>query len=219
MGALTLDKPVAIVGFGGHARVVISALRASGRRVVAATCLDPTEHAEPPFGLELHTDESLVQAHAPDEIELCLGLGTVRADSDLGHRLEVVKRFTDQGFGFVGVRHPTAWICSTAEVAATAQIHAGVVIQPGTIVQDFAIVNTKASVDHDCRVGKYCHIAPGATLSGNVNLSDYAHVGTGASIIQGVSVGTGAMVGAGATVLRNVADGVCVVGTPARELK
>ncbi|GAB5404472.1 MAG: acetyltransferase [Aureliella sp.] len=213
-------KPIAIIGFGGHAHVVRSALLASGRDVLAATCLDPAGCGEPPVaGLTLHTDESLVRAHSANEIDLCLGLGTVNADSEMGHRQEVVKYFTRLGYKFVGVRHPTAWICSTADVAVTAQVHAGVVIQPGAVVQDFAIVNTKASVDHDCRVGKYCHIAPGATLSGNVELSDYAHVGTGASIIQGVAVGVGAMVGAGATVVRSVADGVCVVGTPARELQ
>lgn len=43
-----------------------------------------------------------------------------------------------------------------------------------------------------------------------------AAVGTGAIVLPGVVIGVGAMVGAGSVVTEHVADGVTVVGNPAR---
>ena len=47
-------------------------------------------------------------------------------------------------------------------------------------------------------------------------LADDIFVGSGAKIIGGVTLGSGARVGANAVVLRDVAQGVTVVGVPAR---
>jgi UDP-2-acetamido-3-amino-2,3-dideoxy-glucuronate N-acetyltransferase len=43
-----------------------------------------------------------------------------------------------------------------------------------------------------------------------------ASIGSGATIMCGVTIGEGALVGAGAVVTRDVADGVIVLGNPAR---
>lgn len=43
-----------------------------------------------------------------------------------------------------------------------------------------------------------------------------AAIGANATILPGVTIGTGAMVGAGAVVTEDVADGMLVVGVPAR---
>ena len=47
-------------------------------------------------------------------------------------------------------------------------------------------------------------------------VSRRAALGSGATILGGVRIGNNAMVGAGAVVTRDVADGVTVVGNPAR---
>lgn len=73
-----------------------------------------------------------------------------------------------------------------------------------------------ASVDHDGRIGGYCHVGPGATLSGNVVVGGGSHLGTGAVVIQGLTLGERCLVAAGATVVKDVATGACVRGTPAR---
>ena len=66
------------------------------------------------------------------------------------------------------------------------------------------IVNTRASVDHDCLVGRFVHIAPGATLSGGVRLDDGCHIGVGATVVQNITIGGGALVTAGAVVTSDV---------------
>ena len=69
------------------------------------------------------------------------------------------------------------------------------------------------------RSGDHVHIAPGATLSGAVQVGRLSHIGTGASVRQGVRIGERVVVGVGSVVINDVPDGMVVVGTPARPLK
>ncbi|WP_318999811.1 hypothetical protein [Mesobacillus sp. S13] len=47
---------------------------------------------------------------------------------------------------------------------------ANAVINPDTIVGSHCIINTKSSVDHDCRIGDYVTVSPGATTFQSVNI-------------------------------------------------
>ena len=75
--------------------------------------------------------------------------------------------------------------------------------------------NSGAIVEHECIVGDFAHIAPGAVLSGNVHVGEGTLVGVGARVIPGIRIGAWATVGAGAVVIEDVPDGATVVGVPA----
>ena len=91
----------------------------------------------------------------------------------------------------------------------------GVVINAGTFIDENTIINTRACIDHDCRIGKHVHIAPGTILSGGVTIGDGTHIGSGSTIIQGVSIGKGNIIGAGSLVIRDIGDNVSAYGVPA----
>jgi acetyltransferase-like isoleucine patch superfamily enzyme len=78
------------------------------------------------------------------------------------------------------------------------------------------IINTAASVDHDCIIGDFAHVCPGARLAGDVHVGARTMIGTNATIIPGIRIGADVVIGAGAVVIRNVADGRTVAGNPAR---
>ena len=59
------------------------------------------------------------------------------------------------------------------------------------------IVNTGAVVEHDSEVRAHAHIAPNATLCGNVTVGERALVGAGASVPPGLVIGEDALVKAG----------------------
>lgn len=208
--------PIAIIGFGGHGRVVAAALQAAGHSIVAATDLEPDRYAQQPLDFEVISDDSLKQRYSPEQVQLVCGIGSIWPCALDDPRVRSIETFKMMGYRFVGLRHPFCWIAPDARLAETCQIHAGAVVQPGTVVGDFAIINTRASVDHDCRVGERCHIGPGATLSGNVDIGAGCHLGPGCTVIQGIKLGKQCFVAAGATVVRDVADGQFVRGTPAR---
>lgn len=78
--------------------------------------------------------------------------------------------------------------------------------------------NLYAYVEHDCVIGDFVTLAPGAKVNGNVTIGDHAYIGSGAILRQGVTIGAEAVVGMGAVVTRDVPPGVTVVGNPAKPL-
>jgi acetyltransferase-like isoleucine patch superfamily enzyme len=93
------------------------------------------------------------------------------------------------------------------------------VINPGTSLADNVCVNTSASVDHDNTLERSSHIFPNATLAGGVTVGECSQIGSGAVVNPNLRIGRHSYVGAGAVVTRDVAEGVVVVGVPAREIK
>ncbi|MCM2373845.1 acetyltransferase [Aporhodopirellula aestuarii] len=211
-----MSRPIIVVGFGGHGRVVTAALQAAGRKIIGATDLRPENHAANSFGVRILSDEALLDEFAPRDVLLVSGLGSILPVNELCPRHRLVRRFQEHGYEFTGFQHPASWVAPGATIATTAQIHAGAIVQPGTVVGDFTILNTRSSVDHDCVVEEYCHIAPGVTVSGNVVICRGTHLGTGANLIQGLRLGAGCFVAAGATVVGDVESGAFVRGVPAR---
>lgn len=78
--------------------------------------------------------------------------------------------------------------------------------------------NLYSYVEHDCTIGDFVTLAPGAKVNGKVTINDCAYIGSGATIRQGTVIGAGATVGMGAVVVRDVPPGATVVGNPARPL-
>lgn len=78
--------------------------------------------------------------------------------------------------------------------------------------------NLYSYVEHDCTIGDFVTLAPGAKINGSVTIGDHAYIGSGAIIRQGVTIGAGAIVGMGAVVTRDVPPGVTVIGNPAKPM-
>lgn len=66
------------------------------------------------------------------------------------------------------------------------------------------MINTAAIISHDCEIGAYSHIAPGALLAGHVHVGERALVGMGVTTIIGLKIGAGARIGNGAVLLADV---------------
>jgi sugar O-acyltransferase (sialic acid O-acetyltransferase NeuD family) len=209
-------KPVAVIGFGGHGRVVLDALIAAGRTVVAVSDHQPQRH-NTDRGIPILSDNELTSRFSANEIELVLGVGTLWPTPIDGVRPKIVTRFEKLGYGFVGFVHPTAYISPASQISPAAQVHAGVIVQPGAIVGNHAILNTRATVDHDCSIGEYVHIGPGAVLSGSVQVGFGSHLGTGCVVIQGIEIGNECFVSAGAVVAKSIENHQYVRGVPARQ--
>ncbi|MNE88595.1 putative acetyltransferase EpsM [compost metagenome] len=92
-------------------------------------------------------------------------------------------------------------------------------MNPFTEIGKGVIINSGAVIEHECKVEDFCHIAPGATLLGNVQVGAYSFVGGNAVVKQGVKIGSNVIVGAGAVVLNDIPDNSVVAGNPAKLLK
>jgi sugar O-acyltransferase (sialic acid O-acetyltransferase NeuD family) len=209
-----VNSPVIILGTGGHAKVLIDALRRQSVAILGATDIDPGKAGQLFFGVRILGSDEVVAQYTSSVICLVNGVGSARS---VVLRKELFLRFKNRGNSFANVVHPSAVIASDASLDEGAQIMAGAVLQAGCRIGANVIVNTRVAVDHDCHVGEHVHLAPGVTLSGGVVIGSDTHVGVGATIIQGIRIGSGCLIAAGAVVVRDVPDGATVMGVPARE--
>jgi UDP-perosamine 4-acetyltransferase len=205
---------VIVVGGGGHAKVLISAIQLQGRDILGYVDADPSLPAV--LGIENLGDDDVVFKHSITEIELVNGVGSARSTR---LRQSVFEKFKNRGYRFATVVHPSAFVAPGVDLEEGVQVMAGAVVQPGTRLGKNVVINTGASVDHDCVVNCHAHIAPGVTLSGAVYVGAGSQIGTGASIIQGIKIGPQSIVGAGAVVIHDVPEAVTVVGVPAAALE
>jgi UDP-perosamine 4-acetyltransferase len=206
------DKPLYLLGAGGHGSVVLDALLKCGMAVTAIL-----DGAWPPghriFGVPVAGTDAFLDDRNPGTVMLVNGVGALP-----GHdaRIALYQRWRERGFEFASLVHPSAVVGQDVTLAAGSQIMAGAVLQCRVSVAENAVVNTRASVDHDCQIAAHAFVGPGVVLCGGVNIGEAAFVGVGAVVLPGVSIGERAIVGAGAVVNRAVPDGATVMGNPAR---
>ena len=204
---------IALLGAGGHFKVVVDILRNCGHEIAFA--LDDNEklHGSTVMGVEVVDGIEAISSriHLVDGVFPAIGSESTRAKLlDLAERLSLK---------MPNAIHPFSAIADGVTMGSGIAIMAGAVINPATEVKDGAIINTSASVDHDCSIGRSAQVAPGAHLGGGVALDDEVLIGIGAVVMPGLSIGKGATVGCGAVVTKNVKAGQTVVGIPARPMQ
>lgn len=208
--------PCVVIGAGGHARVVIDALRSEG----AATPVALVAPVAPPGGLvdgvPWRGDDGALSALAAEgTVAFCLGVG---GTGDNSSRTRLFDLAISAGLRPLTIVHPAAHIGASAVLGMGTFVAAGATIGPAVRIGRNVIVNTAAVVDHDCELADHVHVATGACLAGGIKVGASAHIGAGAVVKEGITIGHGAVVGAGASVIRDVAPGTTVVGVPARPL-
>lgn len=206
-----MSEPLIVFGSGGHARVVVEAVRAGtpGRPLVI---LDdsPEAASRSVLGVAASGTREWLGSNLP-EAPVALGIGDNHA------RAELLDWLVGQGRAVETVIHPSAIVGETAKIGAGAFLAAGSIIA-GACIGRAAIINTAASVDHDCNIGKAAHIGPGVRLCGNVRVGARTLVGVGSAVRPGITIGADVTVGAGSAVVCDLADGGTYVGCPARPL-
>ena len=199
-----------LIGYSGHAFVAYGILQSAGKQVTGYCDVEEKEYN--PFNLVyLGTETSEETIKKLQATDFFIAVGDNRIRSKIYHQL------SKQNLVSVNAIHTSAVIDPSANMATHGvMIAAQVTINPLASIGIGAICNTGCIIEHECLVGEFAHIGPGAVLCGNVKIGDGTFVGANAVIRQGISIGKNAIVGAGAVVVKNVPDNITVVGVPAK---
>lgn len=196
-----MNKPLVILGAGGHAAVLMDTLRLQNAEVLGLVSPEIDIHRRVLQGIPHYLQDDDVLIFSPDHIRLVNGLGSLPGNT---LRAKLFAQFIALGYQFESVIAESAIISSYADLGHGVQVMPGAIIQAGAVIGANTIINSGAIIEHDCVIGAHNHIAPGVTLSGDVNTENFVHIGTGASVIQGIQLASHAVVSAGVAVTKNI---------------
>lgn len=190
-----------IIGGGGHASALAEILVKQNKLLlgVVTPCITAGHTIFNPLQHFLHDDDVLT--FPVNRVLLVNGIGAMPRQT---LREKIHTRFTDLGYTFATVIADSALISDFATLAQGVQVMNNAVINIGSDIGENTIINTSASVDHDCVIGAHCHLAPGTTLSGQVNIENNVHIATGANITNNVTIGAESIIGVGANITKSV---------------
>lgn len=201
-----LKKKIILLGAGGHCRVIIDAIKNSKEYEIYGI-LDPKFSEDVSVsGVKIVGKDELLFKLFKEGVKtafICVG-STLNCEP----RKRIYAQLKNIGFQLPVLVHPKAIVAYDVRIEEGTFVAPGAVIGPNVKIGKNAIINTSSSVNHDCIIGDFVHIAPGATLCGGVKVGDETFIGAGANIIQFLNIGKKCVIGAGATVRRDVRKGM-----------
>lgn len=141
-----------IFGTGAHARKVYHYAVDSGWQVVAF--VDETVGAVAPIaGVSVLLPQELTDPAKGDAMFVAIGRTDVRR--------RLMDRMASAGWSLPALAHRTAWVAPDATLEAGVLVAASAVVETAVTVGRGAIIDIGVLVDHECRIGAFCHLRPG----------------------------------------------------------
>jgi sugar O-acyltransferase (sialic acid O-acetyltransferase NeuD family) len=140
------------------------------------------------------------------------------AIGDIDARRTTVESIQSRGGQFVRFVHPLARIARTATLGQGAVIYPFAVVSNQSQLADFVHLNYYASVGHDCRVGRYCLLAPYGTLNGCVTLEDEVYISTHGTVAPGRTMHYRSKLSANSACMRDAAANSLIFGVPGKQV-
>lgn len=200
---ITLNKSIILLGGGGHASVLLEILALEKSEVIGI--IDPHKKKGASIsGIPIigNNDDEVLE-HSKEEILLVNAIGPKPKSSE---RKILSKKFLKLGYQFKTLIHPSAHISNTSIIKNGCQVMAGAIIQANAIIGALSVVNSGAIIEHDCNIGEYNHIAPGAILCGGVKTESGVFIGSGSTILENLTLKANSTLAAGVTLRKNLCN-------------
>ena len=193
-----MTKNIAIIGAGGHGKVVGEIALLNQYKVI--NFFDDKVNDIKKFPFTIFGSLDYLKDHLKDYDAYFVAIGENRIRSNI---IEWLKK---QKMNIVSLTHPRSTISQFSSLEIGTCVMANAVINPGTLIKEGAIINTSASVDHDCIIEDFAHISPNCSLSGSVRVGKFSHLGTGTSVHPGIHIGNNVKTAVGSKVFKNILD-------------
>ena len=181
----------ALIGFGGHAREVMSQMG------IKLTCF-----VDDPFVNENCLPLSLFD---PKEFAVMIAVSDPKDRSRIFNRLPNNTQF----FSFV---HPTSLIMGNVEIGNGSFIGAYSILTTNIKIGSHALLNRGNHIGHDCTIGDYFSAMPGSIISGNVTIGDRVYVGTNSSVREKLNITSDVTIGLNTGIVKSIEESGTYVG-------
>lgn len=205
-------KKILLIGGGGHCKSVLDSILQL-KEYSEIGIIDKTENIggtilEIPI---IGCDNDLSELYHAGYHHAFVTVGSIGNPS---LRIKLYKLLEKIGFEIPNIIDMTAIVSDYVKMGRGIFIGKNAVINVGTYIEDGSIINTASTIEHDCIINKFCHIAPGAVLCGEITIGENTHIGAGSVIKQQVKIGSNAIIGMGSVVLKDIGDNLKAYGNP-----
>jgi len=188
----------ALIGYGGHAREVMSQIG------IKLKCfVDDKYVCKNTFPIsEFDPNEYAVMIAIANPID----------------RYNIVQRLPKETKFFTWV-HPNAHIFSDdVEIGEGSFIGVNSVLTSNIKIGKHCLLNRANHVGHDCVIGDYFSAMPGSIVSGNVTIGDLVYLGTNSSIREKLSIVNNVTIGLNTGIVKSINESGTYVGQKTKKL-
>ncbi|HHH50493.1 MAG TPA: acetyltransferase [Saprospiraceae bacterium] len=204
---------IVLIGYSGHAYVVADSMQDNNLQILGYC--DKEQKKENPLELNYLGSEGGEKAHKI----LCNSYFFITIGDNSIREKVFQKLIKTPSYSTIQVAHHRNFISKHVELGMGIYIGSNTSINAFSEISNGVICNTGCIIEHECKIGAFAHIAPGAVLAGNVEIGERTFVGANSVIKQGVKIGKDVTIGAGSVVINDIPDNITVVGNPARIIK
>jgi len=210
-------KKLVILGSGGHAKEVLSAVDDINVREPVFDFLGFIDPGSPEKKGHCVYGRLVIGGYeaAPDltsGIHFCCGIGTPL------WRMKECLAAERLGWKPATLIHPTASVATNGRIGSGTFIGSGSIVGPDAIVGVHCSVNVHVVVGHDSSVGDYAVLSPGSKVLGGAEIGDLVFIGANAVVHVRRKMGRAALLGAASFLIEDLAPGRSAIGNPARRL-
>lgn len=212
-----MNKKILLVGGGGHCKSVLDSI------------LELNEYLD--IGIVDKTDNigktvmGVPVVGCDDDLPLLFDQGYKYAFVSVGSignptlRIKLFNLLSEIGYEIPSIIDDSAKVSKHSIIEQGVFIGKMSTINAGALIQKGAIINSGSIVEHDCQIGTFSHIGPGAVLGGEVIVGEHTHVGSNATIKQQIHIGSNSIIGMGSVVSQNIDHHTMAYGNPCKEVK
>lgn len=201
-------KNIALIGAGGHCKVVIDIINELNNYNIVGIFDDKKVGIF--CGFKILGNIYEINTH---NINILIDVYVITIGND-----EIRKQLYEQytHLSWCTLIHPKSVISKNVVIGIGSVICASAVIQTEVQIGKHCIINTNCNIDHESFIGDFCSICPGSTICGQTNIGNVTFIGANSTIINCINIGSYCIIGAGSVVIKDVNDNCKVVGNPAK---
>ncbi len=196
-----MKNKIIIIGCGGHARSVANIILMNDEKAELLFVDKNARDNEYIYGFKV--DRSVDKNTASQFVAIGCNRQRMELSAEKPN-MSVISRDAFLGIGSV--------------IEAGSFIGQGVHLGPEVFIGKGTIINTHAVIEHETKIGSFCHIAPNTTVCGRVDIGDNVFIGAGTIIKESINICSDVVIGAGSVVIKDIVESGTYVGNPVRKI-
>lgn len=205
-----MNKPLILIGGGGHCKSVIEAAESAGYQIMGVLDL-PEEIGKPVLTTKVIGTDDDIPAFV-DKAEFVITVGFIKSPAV---RIKLYNKVKEAGGRLATIIASTAYVSNYSSIGEGTVVMHHAFVNAGARVGANVILNTFTNIEHDAVIGDQCHISTGTMVNGECVVGERCFIGSQSVLANGITVGDDIVVGAGSLVRKSISQKGIYSGNPA----